>query len=125
MATERVPFSASTAPHVIRVASEFSATPGGRNPKNGPFNGEVFRERFLVPALRDHSKVVVELDGTDTYIGSFLEEAFGGLLREPHEFNYDVIQSKLEIVGNGEFAFFRDLAIQYMKDQEKKNRRRR
>lgn len=53
----------------------------GRFLKDGPFNGELFRKRFLEGAMKDKSPVVVELDGTRGYGSSFLEEAFGGLVR--------------------------------------------
>ena len=49
--------------HTIDIAREFSRTPGGRYINDGPFSGELFRERFLVPAftkaVADDSTVVV------------------------------------------------------------------
>src|SRR5579872_5501179 len=70
----------------INIAKDFSRTPGGRFRSDGPYSGQLFRDRCLVPALeaakRDHSRVVVVLDGTRGYLSSFLEEAFGGLVRE-------------------------------------------
>ena len=69
---------------VIRVAEEFSKTPGARKKSEGPFSGEEFRELFLVPALvHTHHKLTIEiqLDGSAGYAGSFIEEAFGGLAR--------------------------------------------
>ena len=68
----------------IRVV-DFARSPGGRYISDGPFSGELFREKVLRPALADAEKsgerVVVELDGTSGYGASFLEEAFGGLVR--------------------------------------------
>jgi hypothetical protein len=70
----------------IEIAKDFSRTPGGRYFSDGPFSGQMFRDRYLVPALqaakRDGDRVVVVLDGTRGYLSSFLEEAFGGLVRE-------------------------------------------
>lgn len=110
--------------HVIRVATDFTRTPGGRSPRNGKFNGEEFRTRWLEPALRDvpgkFDKVVVDLDGVDTYIGSFLEEAFGGLLRS-HFSRLDQAKRELDIRATGEFGVFRELALEYMLDQDRKN----
>jgi hypothetical protein len=64
--------------------SIYSCTLGGRHISDGPFSGEQFRDRFLVPALtraaKTSDKVVVILDGT-RYLSSFLDEAFGGLVR--------------------------------------------
>lgn len=70
----------------IHVGNDFSRTPGGRHISDGPFSGEMFRNRLLVPALanarRSGVPAVVILDGTRGYLSSFLEEAFGGLVRE-------------------------------------------
>ena len=59
----------------------FSANPGGRARKDGEFSGEKFREEILIPLLEKHK--YIELDISDAYgLGSsFLEEAFGGLVR--------------------------------------------
>lgn len=65
----------------INIAKEFTRFPSGRFKKNGETSGEAFRERFLEPLLRAGEDVTVELDGTIGYGSSFLEEAFGGLVR--------------------------------------------
>ena len=68
-------------PHAkINVAADFSKFPAGRYLNDGKFSGEAFRER-LVSLLAAGKKVLVELDGTYGYGSSFLEEAFGGLVR--------------------------------------------
>lgn len=66
----------------IRVAEDFSKYPLGRDNNDGHFNGEKFRKEFLVPALKENSLVDVYLDGPRGYGSSFLEEAFGGLVRK-------------------------------------------
>lgn len=69
----------------ISVAQDFTATPGGRYRTDGEFSGEQFREEVLVPrfnqAVEGSSELVVDLDGVAGYATSFLEEAFGGLVR--------------------------------------------
>lgn len=65
----------------ISVANEFSPAPAGRYRDDGPFPGEVFRDTILVPALREVNEVTVDLDGAAGFGSSFLEEAFGGLVR--------------------------------------------
>ena len=67
------------------IANEFSTTPGGRFRKHGPYSGEEFRDDVLCNLLRtamgDGDTLTIELDGTAGYPSSFLEEAFGGLIR--------------------------------------------
>lgn len=66
----------------IDVSRDFSRFPSGRYEKNGTTSGEAFRNKILEPALRgSKGKVKVLLDGTIGYGSSFLEEAFGGLVR--------------------------------------------
>lgn len=66
---------------LINIAQNFSRFPGGRHRTDGRFSGEEFREDFLLPALRQHDRVIVNLDGVAGLPSSFLEEAFGGLVR--------------------------------------------
>jgi hypothetical protein len=63
------------------VARDFSKTPGPRFIKQGNWSGEKFR-KLLEDRLRRHGQIVVDLDGTRGYGSSFLDEAFGGLVRE-------------------------------------------
>lgn len=74
----------------ISIAKDFSRYPAGRKRSDGPFSGEEFRERILLPALRHSDSVEIALDGVIGYGSSFLEEAFGGTIRElkisPEEF---------------------------------------
>lgn len=65
----------------IRVASDFSRHPAGRFITDGPSSGEAFRKRFLEPHMLKNEQIIVELDGARGYGSSFLEEAFGGLVR--------------------------------------------
>jgi len=65
----------------ITVAKDFNRLPYGRYPEHGANNGQRFREEFLLPALRRGSDLLVDLDGTRGLGPSFLEEAFGGLVR--------------------------------------------
>lgn len=66
---------------IINIAKDFSRMPAGRYAKDGPYSGENFREKLLVPALKKEVIVRVVLDGARGYGSSFLEEAFGGIIR--------------------------------------------
>ena len=69
----------------IIIASEYSETPGGRFKHEGSFSGQDFREQLLLPkykqALSNSEPLYIDLDGGYGYSSSFLEEAFGGLVR--------------------------------------------
>lgn len=65
----------------INIAQNFSTVPLGRYPTDSAYNGETFREKWLLPALKKNTPVEIILDGTEGYGSSFLEEAFGGLVR--------------------------------------------
>lgn len=66
----------------VNVARQFSKLPGARYIRLGPNSGELFRQKFLIEPLRLGKSIIVELDGVRGYGSSFLEEAFGGAVRE-------------------------------------------
>lgn len=69
-------------PYVVNIGKQFSRFPAGRYAKKGPASGEEFREKVLVPLLDEGAQeIIVELDDAIGYGSSFLEEAFGGLIR--------------------------------------------
>lgn len=68
---------------IIELVKEFSPHPYGRTIKaDGLTSGEAFRKDILVPALTNFDHVHVDLSGYNRYGRSFLDEAFGGLIRE-------------------------------------------
>jgi len=82
----------------IKISESFSETLGGRYRTDGPFSGEEFREGILYPAfqsLKEGKKLLIDFDGTYGYPTSFLEEAFGGLVR--------IIGSSIEVLDKLEF----------------------
>ncbi len=81
----------------INVARDFTRFPSGRYKQNGNTSGEAFREQFLEPAIRAGEEIAIELDGTIGYGSSFLEEAFGGLVRALRISSTD-LDAKLHIV---------------------------
>jgi hypothetical protein len=67
---------------LIDVAKEFTAMPYGRYlADDANRSAEAFRKNILVPALKSGDSVVVDLSGSNRFNSSFLEEAFGGLIR--------------------------------------------
>lgn len=102
---------------IINIATDFSKTPGGRYRTDGPASGEEFRERVLLPAVkqaREHQgHVTVILDGARGYPSSFLEEAFGGLVRQlkisPTEF-----RKRVGFTASPAFSIYVDDIMSYI-----------
>lgn len=66
----------------VIVYKDFSPYPAGRFYSDGNGSGQEFREKHLMPLLKlGREKLRIDLDGTEGYGSSFLEEAFGGLVR--------------------------------------------
>jgi hypothetical protein len=67
----------------ISIAKEFTRVPGGRYRPSGPDSAELFYTSLLRPrfveAKEQGVKLLVDLDGTQGYPASFLEESFGRL----------------------------------------------
>ncbi|MCF7971315.1 MAG: STAS-like domain-containing protein [Methylococcaceae bacterium] len=100
---------------ILNIAEEYSDTPAGRYLSDGNYSGQRFRDEFLFPALQNNCEVEVILDGTLGCGSSFLEEAFGGLIREK---NMDLaeIESKLHITSSR--ALYKNKIWQYLKDAQ-------
>jgi len=75
----------STSPKVVNIGKSFSRFPAGRYLADGPASGQRFREEVLVPLLAAGHSILVQLDDALGYGSSFLEEAFGGLVRQGHD----------------------------------------
>lgn len=80
----------------ISIDTDFSPFPAGRYRNDGPNSGERFRDDLLAPALRMEETQVL-LDGAVGFGSSFLEEAFGGLVRVAR-FTHSDLASRLKLV---------------------------
>ena len=100
----------------ISIARDYSKTPGGRFKKEGSFSGEDFRESVLLPAYKmakEKDEILeVNLDGGYGYGSSFLEEAFGGLVRQIRS---DDVIKRILIISNEEPRLIDDIKG-YMED---------
>ena len=80
----------------VSVAKDFNDRPGGRFPWEGPNSGEDFREKVLAHRYREArgagADLIVDLDGTSGYASSFLEEAFGGMIRKRYAEKEDLLR---------------------------------
>lgn len=98
---------------LVRVA-DFSRTPGARFRVDGPFSGEEFRQEYLEGHFekdeegneQEHA-VEVDLRGIDGYASSFLDEAFGGLVRK---YSRDKLRGRLLSQCDGDMDVAREIA---------------
>jgi len=106
----------------IKISQDFAFAPGPRYIREGLHSGEEFRREMLAPAVREaiETKQIVEidLDGVAGYGRSFLEEAFGGLIREDH-IPHESILGAISIISN-EQPSQRDRIYNYLKTAHEK-----
>jgi hypothetical protein len=99
----------------ISIARNFTKTPGPRYKKDGKYSGEEFRESFLAKYFsdpNDETEIIIDLDGVDGYPSSFLEEAFGGLVRI---YGYGRVKKKIKFKAV-KLKFFVEQAEKYIED---------
>lgn len=84
---------------IIKIAKDFTTEPAGRYYSDGKFSGERFRKEFLIDALNNAEKVVIDFDETEGYGSSFLEEAFGGLIHE-EGYSSATLHEKFEFISH-------------------------
>jgi hypothetical protein len=100
----------------IKIATDYSETPLGRYPADSEYNGTRFRDDFLCPALKTEDEVVVDIDDVEGYGSSFLDEAFGGLVREGY-FEVRDLERRLKIRCNDpDYALYCDLIWKYIRE---------
>ena len=102
----------------ITIAEDFSKFPAGRFREDGEASGAAFRDDLLAAALRDAENVEVVFDGVAGFAASFLEEAFGGLVRVCH-LNKAFLDEHLHLrADDPDLADFVKLAKRYIKDAD-------
>lgn len=83
----------------IKISKDYSETPGARYKTDGPDNGEEFRIKFLEPYFNDKDNneiLLIDLDDTEGYGTSFLDESFGGLARK---YGVDKVLKRLQFIS--------------------------
>lgn len=102
----------------LNIPKDFSRCPGARYPSEGDFSGKEFRENYLSPKVREaiehNVHLIVVLDGSAGYSTSFIEESFGGLVREG-KYSLDILEKTLIIVSNEDPSYISDIKL-YMKN---------
>lgn len=112
----------------IDIGKDFSILPRGVYYNDGEDSAQRFREEFLKPVFTDPEKysrpVKVILDTAEAFSAAFLEEAFGGLVREGYA-TADEVNAALELVcERGGFWLYEQLIETFLEeaaeDQSKK-----
>ena len=80
---------------LIRV-SDYTQFPGGRFSSDGEGNAADFRINYLVPPLKENQYILLNLDGVNGYPASFIDAAFGGLVRD-EGFDSEFVEEHLEL----------------------------
>jgi hypothetical protein len=103
------------------IKTEFSYAPGPRYSTEGNWSGENLR-KLLLPkikeAIKNNGELKINLDGTAGYGTSFLEEVFGGLIREDG-LEFDQINKHVEFISKEEPYLIEDIN-EYMTDAHEK-----
>lgn len=98
--------------------SDFSTYPSGREDEDGAYNGTKFRETVLRPAIETAKQngqiVCVSLENVLSFGSSFLEEAFGGLIRKKIV-DKNFLKNHLRIEpGKPAYERYKDAIFQYI-----------
>lgn len=98
----------------INLARDFSELPFGRYRSDGHNSAERFRDDVLIPAILDAGRVRVILNTRGGLGSSFLDEAFGGLVRK---FNWSIndFLEHIEIVSERD-PTYRERILSYAKE---------
>lgn len=106
----------------IKIATDFSRIPCARFLSEGDFPGEEFREKILVPKLKEaiekKEKLEIDLDGTAGLGTSFLEESFGGLIRIDR-LKYEEILNTIELISKDDPDYISEI-YEYIKEANEK-----
>lgn len=108
----------------IKIATDFSRIPCARFLSEGDFPGEEFREKVLLPRLKEaidkKEKLEIDLDGTAGLGTSFLEESFGGLIRVDR-MDYKVIIDTISFISEDDPDYIDEINDYLKEAHEKEN----
>jgi hypothetical protein len=100
-----------------KIAEDFTKFPSGRFKTDGNYTGEHFREDILLPSLKANDQVIVDINGVRGYGSSFLEESFGGIVREKY-FTENELRDRLIIQCSDANSSYRTEIWQYIKEAQ-------
>lgn len=104
---------------MIKLA-DFSKFPSGRDDNDGDFNGEKYRNKVLVPAIEEAKKsgkqIVLSIEGVLNFGSSFLEEAFGGLVRKGIATRKDLDKILQITPNNDRYSRYRSVILKHIEE---------
>ena len=105
----------------ISIAKDFSEFPIGRSRRDGPYSGQAFLEDYLLPNLKEataENPLIIDLDDTIGLTASFLEAAFGGLIKKGYK-KSDLEKILRLVTTQPSFDSFKVLTWEYIEETEK------
>ncbi|MCH9664906.1 MAG: hypothetical protein K0U41_03560 [Gammaproteobacteria bacterium] len=106
-----------TKPHKIKMF-DFAEYPGGRNIKYGPNSGEKFRREVLLPALRKHDLIEIDIARCYTYAPGFVDEITAHVIRAGFLTHAEYCR-RISFVSDKENEFFiKDMFEKFRDEQE-------
>lgn len=91
---------------------------GKRQPDSAFLFRETVLKQLVDKAIKEKAKLLIDLAGTHGYAPSFLEEAFGGLIREGY-FSIEELLKVIEVKCD-EMPLYADKVIEFIKGATKK-----
>lgn len=104
---------------------DFSKFPSGRDDNDGDFNGQRYRDSVLVPAIQDARdsgrKITLSIEGVLNFGSSFLEEAFGGLVRKGIISNKELSEILQIIPNDDRYGRYRSVILKHIEEAKAEN----
>lgn len=100
----------------LSIARDFSDVPAGRYLADGDYSGQRFRDELLVPKLEKSTEkdpLIVDITDVEGYASSFLEEAFGGLVRKK-VYSSEKLHKKLKIKSDGKYSIYETIIWEHI-----------
>ncbi len=102
---------------MINIAKDFSPYPFARYRSQSSTSGEQFREDILIPALKAYENVTVNLDATEGFGSSWLDESFAGVVRAK-VFSADELLKRVKFISDEDPSYI-DEIVGYIEDAGK------
>jgi STAS-like domain of unknown function (DUF4325) len=93
---------------MFSIAKQYTRFPGPRYARQGPHSGETLRKKLGKMLRGNNSIIVIDLDDTNGYGSSFLDEAFGGLVRS-EELNPSDLRRRLSFKSDTDPSYIEEI----------------